>query len=88
MEFFYSPILTNLSPVSKKPEPGKIPEVRHLCPKTNRVIAVETIEHQGKDVYISRVYKNKHSKPIKSKFMKQFVQLPSGRTTIKVKRIA
>jgi hypothetical protein len=88
MEFFYTPIITNHLPVSRKPAPGKIPEVKHLCPKTNRVIAIETIEHEGKDVYVSRIYKTKNSKPIKTKFRKELVQLPSGRTTIKVKRIA
>jgi hypothetical protein len=88
MEFFYTPIVTNHLPVFRKPALGKIPEVRHLCPKTNRIIAIETIEHEGKDVYVSKIYKSKNSKPVKTKFRKELIQLPSGRTTIKVKRIA
>lgn len=88
MEFFYNSIIINQSPVMKKPERVAIPEIKHICPKTNKVMAIEKIEHTGKDVYISRVYKKDKPKPIVTKLKREVVQLPSGQMWVRMKRDA
>lgn len=86
MEFYYSPQIVNYSPVSHKPEPRKIPEIKHICPKTNKVIGIETIEHQGKDVYIS-TYKTSKKKPVIKKMKLEATTLPSGKFATTFKRL-
>lgn len=88
MEFFYNSIIINQSPVIRKPEAARIPEIKHICPKTNSIVAVERIEHAGKDVYISKVYKKNKPKPIVTKLKREVVQLPSGQIWVRMKRDA
>jgi hypothetical protein len=85
MEFFYSPQLISNSPVNHKPEPRKIPEIKHICPKTNKVIGVEEIEYKGKNLYVS-TYKSKNKKPVIKKMKMEPVSLGSGKLITVLKR--
>ena len=85
MEFFYSPQLITNSPVSHKPKPAKIPQIKHICPKTNKVIGIEEIEYKGRNLYVS-TYKTKNKKPIIKKLKLEPTSLPSGKLVTVLKR--
>ena len=72
--------------IRRTPDAGKIADIKHICPETNKVIRVEELESMG-DFIISKHYKPKGKKVLKTEFF-QHVQMSTGATTInKLKKL-